>query len=63
MQELIIQMKTDGAFPTGMKKVGELVRCRNCKYWSDYGENDQGRCRLMQIYPLGKWYCANGKKQ
>ena len=38
------------------------VRCKDCKWW-ERGENDQGRCTMMKIYPLGKWYCANGRKR
>lgn len=49
----------------------EVVRCRNCKYWS--GRNDKphevtviGYChhRNHLIMPIpASWYCADGKRR
>lgn len=41
----------------------ELVRCKDCKWWTKQEDSLQGRCALMQSYPTGAWYCANGERK
>jgi len=37
----------------------EIIRCKDCKYWTKQEDSLQGRCALFGIYPTGRWYCAN----
>ena len=39
----------------------EVVRCRDCKFWTGTQDCLQGKCLLTGEYPTGAWYCANGK--
>ena len=41
----------------------EIIRCKDCKYWTKQEDSLQGRCALFGIYPTGRWYCANAKKK
>lgn len=34
-----------------------LVRCRDCKHWSD------GYCRHNFLYKPENWYCADGERE
>ena len=43
--------------------VRSVVLCRDCKWWTKQEESLQGRCDLLQIYPTGTWFCANGKRE
>ena len=38
----------------------EVVRCKDCKWWTKQSDSPQGRCELFHHYPTGGWYCANG---
>ena len=38
----------------------QVVRCRDCIWWSVTQDSLQGKCLLMGGYPAGGWYCANG---
>lgn len=38
----------------------EVVRCRDCTWWSVTQDSLQGKCLLNGDYPAGGWYCANG---
>jgi hypothetical protein len=42
--------------------VVEVVRCKDCYFWSKQKDSCQGRCELSGNYPTGNWYCANGRK-
>ena len=37
----------------------EIIRCKDCKYWTKQEDSLQGRCALLGIYPTGGWFCAN----
>ena len=41
----------------------EVIRCKDCKYWTKVPGTNQGLCRLLKIHPTGAWYCANGKRE
>ena len=40
----------------------EIVRCKDCEWWTKQEYSAQGRCTLMGIYPTGAWYCGNGRR-
>ena len=42
--------------------VVEVVRCKDCEWWTKQKDSAQGRCSLLGIYPTGAWYCGNGRK-
>lgn len=41
----------------------EVVRCKDCKWWTKQSDSPQGRCELFHHYPTGGWYCANGRRK
>ena len=41
----------------------EVVRCRDCKWWTGTQDSLQGKCMLTGGFPSGGWYCANGSKK
>ena len=40
----------------------EIVRCKDCEWWTKQEDSAQGRCTLLGIYPTGAWYCGNGRR-
>ena len=40
----------------------EVIRCKDCEWWTKQKNSAQGRCGLMGIYPTGAWYCGNGRR-
>lgn len=42
--------------------VRPVVTCGECKWWTKQEMSLQGRCDLMQMYPTGAWFCANGRR-
>ena len=40
----------------------EVVRCKDCEWWTKQEDSAQGRCALLGIYPTGDWYCGNGRR-
>ena len=43
--------------------VRPVVTCSDCKWWTKQEASLQGRCELLQMYPTGEWFCANGKRE
>ena len=47
----------------------EIVRCRDCKYWSAERINDFNKCRrwikvgVKNFATMGDWFCADGKRR
>ena len=47
----------------------ELVRCRDCKYWSAERINDYNKCRrwikvgVKNFATTGDWFCADGERK
>lgn len=41
----------------------QVVRCRDCMWWTVTQDSLQGKCLLTGEYPAGGWYCANGCKK
>lgn len=46
-----------------MTEQHEIVRCRECYWWTRQEDSLQGRCALMQSYPTGEWYCGNAREK
>lgn len=43
--------------------VVEVVRCKDCRFWTKQNDSLQGRCLLSGNYPTREWYCANGERK
>lgn len=43
--------------------VVEVVRCKDCEWWTKQDASLQGRCALAGQYPTGEWFCANGQRR
>lgn len=41
----------------------EIIRCKDCDWWTKQEYSVQGRCELMQMYPAGGWYCGNARRR
>lgn len=41
----------------------EVIRCKDCKWWTKQKDSIQGRCDLMQMYPTGEWFCGNAQER
>lgn len=41
----------------------EIIRCRDCDWWTKQPDSAQGRCALSGTYPTGGWYCANARRR
>lgn len=50
-------------YADGLNERPEVVRCKDCKWWSNEYNSLQGRCELLQIYPTSAWYCGNAQKE
>ena len=65
MKEYIMIKETGNAPIT----VVELVRCKDCKYWSAERINDFNKCRrwinvgVKNFATMGDWFCADGKRR
>lgn len=48
---------------------GELIRCKDCKYWSAERINDYNKCRrwikvgVKNFATTGDWFCADGERK
>lgn len=44
---------------------GELIRCKDCKYWHNENEKVKSTTWLpcMEIDPRKEWYCADGERR
>jgi hypothetical protein len=47
----------------------EIVRCKDCKHWSNERINDYNKCirwinvGVKNFATMGDWYCADGKRE
>ena len=41
----------------------EIVRCKDCDWWTKQEDSLQGRCALLQMYPTGGWFCGNARRR
>ena len=40
---------------------GNIIRCKDCRFWKRTTDSLQGICYLLRINPTGMWYCANAR--
>lgn len=40
---------------------GNIIRCKDCRFWERTTDSLQGICYLLRINPTGMWYCANAR--
>lgn len=41
----------------------EIIRCKDCDWWTKQPDSAQGRCALLGVYPTGAWYCGTARKR
>jgi len=41
----------------------EIIRCRDCDWWTKQPDSLQGRCALSGTYPTGGFFCGNAKQR
>ena len=63
MREVIMRYSGEGETAHGLTRVGELVRCKECRYWMYHDNGLSGTCSLLRIYPTSRFYCASGRKR
>ena len=61
-QEMIVKYirNDDGTF--NMKYIGELIRCKDCKY-HDNQDTSTGWLPCMNMLTEPKWYCGSGERR
>lgn len=63
MTEVILSYDGTGEDKHNYKRVGELVRCGDCKYWTEQENHLQGRCSRYKFFPHDEWFCAGGRRR
>ena len=68
--EEVPAMTLDGkGVSTMLHQEQELVRCKDCKYWSAERINDFNKCRrwinvgVKNFATMGDWYCADAESK
>ena len=46
-----------------IESMPDIVRCKECKWWTKQSDSIQGQCALSSSYPTGGWFCANGERE
>ena len=41
----------------------QVIRCKDCRWWTKQEKSIQGRCALTGTYPTGGWYCGTGERK
>ena len=41
----------------------ELLKCKDCYWWTKQEDSMQGRCARYKFYPTGYWYCAAARER
>ena len=41
----------------------QIIRCKDCNFWTKQEDSLQGRCALMGTYPTGNWFCGNAERR
>ena len=41
----------------------DIVRCKDCDWWTKQEDSLQGRCALLQMYPTGGWFCGSARRR
>lgn len=60
--DIILWQTPNGWLPSIPIK-NELVRCKDCKWWTQEKNSLQGRCALLLMYPTREWYCADAERK
>lgn len=58
-----VQAYADATSAIPAQDVRRVVTCGECKWWTKQDASLQGRCELLQMYPTGAWFCANGRRE
>ena len=40
----------------------DIIRCKDCYWWTKQEDSLQGRCDRYGTYPTGYWYCAAARE-
>lgn len=60
MSELIIKPIMQDGKQVGIEYHGELVRCKDCKYWRT--NEDLHRCFVWCVYTVGNGFCYRAER-
>jgi hypothetical protein len=41
----------------------EVLKCKDCYWWTKQSDSLQGRCDRYGFYPTGYWYCAAARER
>ena len=41
----------------------DIIRCKDCEWWTKQENSIQGRCALHKMYPSGNWYCGTARRR
>ena len=41
----------------------QIIRCRDCEWWTKQQDSIQGRCARYGMYPTGEWFCGNAERR
>ena len=41
----------------------DIIRCKDCEFWTKQKNSIQGRCALHKMYPSGNWYCGTARRR
>lgn len=64
MHEVIMAYSGEGEDLHDLKKVGDLVRCRECKHRDPEDKKcDCGHDIVWQLPRDDNWYCADGERK
>lgn len=63
MAEYIYEETTDADGIDCYIKRGELIRCKDCDWWTKQEDSLQGRCDRYGVYPTCYWYCAGARER
>lgn len=68
MREVIMQYSGEGEDSHDLRKVGELVRCAECKHSIDFYQDGQTYCRrpekeMSWIEEGSNFYCGAGERK
>lgn len=64
MAEYIV---SETVYPLGTRQevIGELIRCKDCKYWNDEFAKDKSTCWLpcMSMTTHREWHCGSAERR
>ena len=64
MKEWIVEEANVGDLLKGEVFInGELIRCKDCKWWTKQEDSLKGICAWFGTYTTGAWFCANARRE